>query len=85
LSCIKARRQPLLVQYERTPRHWSSEPVELIYFIGGISSAAKILHCIQAFLSLRSSTPPLSKSHYARNRQVLPWRVTSISNYHSEP
>jgi len=30
LSCIKAGRQPLLIQYERTPRHWFSEPAELI-------------------------------------------------------
>lgn len=32
LSCIKAGRQPLLIQYERTPRHWFSEPAELITF-----------------------------------------------------
>ena len=34
LGCIKARRQPLPSQYERTPRHWFGEPAELSEFRG---------------------------------------------------
>lgn len=50
-----------------------------------ISRAAKILHCIQAFLSLRRPTSSVPKSQYADGRQVVPRSDTSISNYFSEP